>query len=338
LKPSLCYRLLTAARHAGALRRSYGARLEIRRIAAERHGSGAIILSDNPYAGFFSLYLAAIAGFAVAQQNRQKLALDFGSGPYRDPVRPESTWWEYYFESAEYSTGEWRNCGIPARPLRQLDSLRDHGPLAHLGSRMARRTASSIAARFKPQAAILDSVNRFADEHFSGRFVLGLHYRGTDKVVGRYAEAGRVDYTLILQITESVLKMSPRTAVFVATDERELLDRLVAIGSGRILFTGATRSESDQPLHLQRGSALLASPYQLEKEALIDAMLLARTDHLLRTNSNLSLASALMNPRLESFNLSSLRSNRFGRHCSARPEDLLAVLAKKIFVKPRQPS
>lgn len=333
MKPTICFKILRAARRVGELRLAIEARRGIIALAHEAGAGGTFVVSDR-YAGFFSLYLQAVGAFAVASRCRRKLLLDYRSGPYFDPGRNESTWWRHYFETDEYSPQAADHIRGKDHHRFECASLEAQGRLAHFGTALSRSDASSIVSNFQVRPEISAQVDKFANRQFQGRFVVGIHYRGTDKVAGAYAEAARVDYRLIAEIVRCVLAVDKRVLVFVATDEAELLGLLLAFDDdGRVLYTDSMRSNTQEPLHL--GLREGVAPYRLGREALIDAMLLARTDFLLRTSSNLSLASTLMNPTLESINISHVRSRRLGGRCSVAADDVRALILNELVNRMR---
>ena len=94
----------------------------------------------------------------------------------------------------------------------------------------------------------------------------------------------------------------PRAAssyqVFVATDEIEFLEFMQKAFGDRVIFSESSPRvhASDQPIHLDR--TLPVSNYQKGKSALVDCLLLAATDYLVKGRSNLSDASLAFNPQL----------------------------------------
>jgi hypothetical protein len=138
---------------------------------------------------------------------------------------------------------------------------------------------------------------------FGGKVVIGLHYRGTDKVKGPSIQAARVDYAFISRLLRELVRLPFDFSLFVATDEAGFISFLQNNYPGELHFTQSERSEGETPVHLGAGSS---SPSQLGMEALVDSVLLSRCDFLLRCESNLSHVSSFFNPDLKSLNLSPL--------------------------------
>ena len=74
---------------------------------------------------------------------------------------------------------------------------------------------------------------------------------------------------------------------------------------GKVLSFANILSSDGTAVHRNRRGP---SKYEIGKEALVDSLLLSRCDFLLRTESNLSVASLFFNPALGSVNLTELSS------------------------------
>lgn len=127
----------------------------------------------------------------------------------------------------------------------------------------------------------------FVRAHFDGAFVVGLHYRGTDKQI----EAPRVAYGEVLKTVRRVLESAAATrgakavVLFVASDEADFLACVKAeLPDFRVCMQeGALRSDGARPLHQTGGEGLRKA-----KEAFLDCLLLGETDLLIKTASMLS--------------------------------------------------
>jgi hypothetical protein len=86
--------------------------------------------------------------------------------------------------------------------------------------------------------------------------------------------------------------------VFVATDENNCLEFMQQAFGARVLAIGdAPRVRPDaQAVHLDQ--SLPVSKYQKGKSALVDCLVLAAANYLVKGRSNLSDASLAFNPRL----------------------------------------
>lgn len=82
--------------------------------------------------------------------------------------------------------------------------------------------------------------------------------------------------------------------VFIATDEQSLLDYMTLHYPSKVIYyEGSERSINGVCVHL---SGHGGSPYKKGEDALIDCLLLSKTDIILKTSSNLSLCATYFNP------------------------------------------
>jgi hypothetical protein len=129
------------------------------------------------------------------------------------------------------------------------------------------------------------------DKNFKDFFVVGVHFRGTDKK----REAGRVSFKKIfVEIRKAVDKLpSDGYKIFVATDEQQFLDEISTEFKDRILYIDAQRSTNGKPVHFAD-----KDQYGIGEQAVMDCLLLSHTDFLVRTVSNLSFCTLYFNPTL----------------------------------------
>jgi hypothetical protein len=150
--------------------------------------------------------------------------------------------------------------------------------------------------RIKPAAIV--NAKSFYDLHFTDN-VLGVHFRGTDK---KY-EAPPVEYEAMEQfIDHAISKIGQKEArdfrIFVATDDAYFLAYLMSGKySERLLYFECSEISAD-------GRAIHFSPgdnYRKGVEALSTAYLLSRCRWCVKTTSQLSAWSVILNPTLKVF-------------------------------------
>jgi hypothetical protein len=151
----------------------------------------------------------------------------------------------------------------------------------------------------KIKETINDKVASFISGNFAGRVVVGVHYRGTDKVEGGGRESERVPYEYITEHLKEVYGKT--TYFFVATDEQPFLEEMRLNFGARVRFYDAVRSGRRTSLH-DRCSTY--PKLKIGEDALIDCLLLSKCKALVRTESNLSHACSYFNPGLRVTNIS----------------------------------
>jgi hypothetical protein len=140
---------------------------------------------------------------------------------------------------------------------------------------------------------IVSEADEFCRRNFDGKSVLGVHYRGTDKAV----ESPPVPFGAVRANIDEYLKLYPETdLIFVATDDESFLDAMRAEALGRpIVFReDAIRSMDGASVHKSPDT----DKYDVNKDAVVNCLILSRCNGLLKTSSILSDWAKLFNPRL----------------------------------------
>lgn len=229
-----------------------------------------------------------IAGFNIDYSNH---------GSYYEPELGPN-WWIYYF--APLCVGD----STEANGVKTVTGY-PRGFAVHAECKLSRSRCNELLKKYiriKPK--FIKEVNRFVNQHFnSAEFVIGVHYRGTDKI----RESPRASYELMESEIRDVIRkqclVSPK--IFVATDEQGFLEFMQAQFPVQIVATEALRSvDETTPLHKAEGNK-----FRKGKEALIDCLLLSKCDLLIRTSSNLSLCSTFFNVNLPVIEV----SKRYGK-------------------------
>ncbi len=156
---------------------------------------------------------------------------------------------------------------------------------------MPRAVAAQIVKKYihiKPH--IQKKIDAFVAQFFLDNYIIGIHYRGTDKS----KEAPRITYATVFKEIEKHIPQKKPYSLFIATDEIDFLEQARKKHPNRVVAIEARRSDRNG----LGGHFLNKNNYTQGEEALIDACLLAKCDLLIRTSSNLSLWSTYFNPDL----------------------------------------
>ncbi|HYT46469.1 MAG TPA: hypothetical protein VEP90_29330 [Methylomirabilota bacterium] len=140
---------------------------------------------------------------------------------------------------------------------------------------------------------VLSEVDDFCYKHFANRRVLGVHYRGTDKV----EESSVFSYDSMTKNIKYYLKLHPDTdSVFIASDDLNFIDNIETASVGRpILYRDDSfRARDGRSIH----KSAATDKYEINRDAIVNCLLLSRCDALLKTASILSGWSKLFNPGL----------------------------------------
>ena len=227
--------------------------------------------------GLFSMFNSLLYFLADYENGSiSGLEVDFkDKGPYYE-AEFGPNWWHYYCEPIFIGN----KCGMQIR-YKALGFPRE----------FSRQEAHILAQKYiRVLPHIQQKVEQFIQANFEKYFVIGLHYRGTDKII----HAPRVAYEeAISRVQALVESLRQDYKIFVATDEQAFIETIQQAFPGRVIFQmEAIRSTNGKPIHLKQK----ANGYKLGEDALTDCLLLSRSDYLIRTNSNLSLWSTYFNP------------------------------------------
>lgn len=257
----------------------------------------------HPYQGFFSVFLTVINYLDLYdKQEICGLTVDFKNhGLYYDTAHGPNSW-NYYFEPLTLGSSEGAEI--------EYSESRETGRISYLAEiGLSKERISELIKKYiRVKQDILKETEDFAAEKFQGKYVVGIHYRGTDKSKN---EANSVSYESIQAAITDYIKGIDDYVIFVATDEEPFISYMEKNFAGKIVYQSCLRSSNNNPVHYFNPKN--NSPYKLGKEAVIDCLLLSKCNHLIRTSSCLSLVSEYFNPQLTDTLL-----NKRVTHCYSR--------------------
>lgn len=253
---------------------------------APQHTAYALTLPlYNP--GFFSAFNTVIGALdCYDRRDISGLRVDFeNKGSYFDPVQGNN-WWNYYF--APIVLGE-------AIEGMQEQLFPTHEKIAfayHAQFEMSRERAHELIEKYifvRPY--ITQQIDDFCTHSFGSNFVIGVHYRGTDKL-----EADPVSYDTVTEHIRAVMAdhTDEQIKIFVATDDVRFERYIKEKFSQLLIMRDALRSDSTTGVHMRSDLA----PYKKGEDAIIDCLLLSRCSVLIKMASNLSDCSLQFNPNI----------------------------------------
>jgi len=142
------------------------------------------------------------------------------------------------------------------------------------------------------QDDILHEVDEFCNKYFNNKEVLGVHYRGTDKST----EASSVSYDKVEKNIKFFLDKFPATScIFISSDDVNFISYAQHSSIGHLVLSrnDTFRSDNNEPVHWSN-----QNKYDINRDAIVNCLLLSRCDALLKTASILSAWSVLFNPKL----------------------------------------
>jgi hypothetical protein len=268
------------------------------------------------YHGLFSEFHSVLGALHYARtRGAAGVRVDFRSPLYVDPAKG-ANWWVYFFERDVMRVDGLNSTPAEVRLDQVVTKYGRYGgfsdvvqgdtpyfyPMTFSLDRLTLHRYVEQFASVRPE--IREKAQRTAGALFEpGAFVVGVHYRGTDavhnRVVGllRHYRTAPVSYVEYGAETRRVLeRVAPgRFQVFVATDERPFVEFMRAQFGDRVVALDAPRAGANgNAVHLDPAVA----PAEKGESAVLDALLLASSNYLIKGRSNLSDASLVFNPRL----------------------------------------
>jgi hypothetical protein len=239
----------------------------------------------NP--GLFSVFNTVLGALDYYDRGLiSGLRIDFGDhGWYFDSVRG-SNWWNYYFEPIILGKN---SDNVPEKlfPTYQKISFAYESQFE-----MPRERAYELIQKYiHVLPHITQHIDIFWAQHLAGSFVIGVHYRGTDKL-----EADPVSYDTIVEHIRAIMADHPDESIkiFVATDDACFATFIREQFPQLLIMRDALRSDDTRGVHMRTD----LDPYKKGEDVVIDCLLLSRCSVLIKMASNVSDCSLQFNPNI----------------------------------------
>lgn len=215
------------------------------------------------------------------------LRIDFKEFGWYFDSEKGGNWWNYYFEpitlGANSANEEEQLFPTYQKIIFGYEALFE----------MSRERANELIQKYiHVLPHITKQVDDFCEEHFADSFVIGVHYRGTDKL-----EVDPVSYSTVAEHIQAAMianKDKPMK-IFVATDETRFANFIKEQFPSLVVMRDASRSDSVTGVHMRDD----LKPYTKGEEAIIDCLLLSRCSLLIKMASHLSDSSCQFNPNIQ---------------------------------------
>jgi len=242
--------------------------------------------------GMFGSYQAVVGFLDFIEQQNDVAGYEvlFTWGHYFNK-KLGPNWWEYYFKPIQ--------AGSPhgAQVVYIDDDQKAAFNIGAISSMSKERAHEIISKYIKLRTNLRLKIEAFYQKYLRGKYVISVHYRGTDKI----QEANRVSYEIFFQTIEDVIKtlQHDNYVIYAASDEQQFIDALKERFK-HVRYQKAQRSSNGKPLHYgpnaKHGS-------QQGEETIIDFYLLGKGDILIRGHSNLSASLQNLRPDLRTITL-----------------------------------
>jgi hypothetical protein len=254
---------------------------------AQRRNRGVFAVNFVRSGGFFAHLTWCVYVLSYCHDRGLVPHLTSNDPHYTDPRRGPD-FHAYFFDHPRIDLAARR---IESTNVNRIDEL---GLPTYCIAGMTLERAGMLVERYMPiRPEIVGEVDRFVEDHFASGPVLGVHYRGTDKS----KEAPRVSREHCAAAIRRYLGEHPELRrIFVASDEASFIPFVESEFPGlSVCSCDDQRSEGGVAVHRM---AFSGSNYEKGRQALVNCLLLARCDVLIRTASSLSGWASVFNPRM----------------------------------------
>lgn len=272
-----------------------------------------LIINDETHGnvGFFSYFLKVIGGLKIAEMNSVNVVVNFdnkGFCYWEDAVLFGTTnAWEWYFNQpfVGWDVGRVKNAQKEEKYKVYETGEYPHGQFIYHDDEpyYEIELANYLVKKYiKIKPWIQDEIDDFYKNKFSKQRILGVHIRGTDS----YKDFNLPNISIWIRKIESMLEKKWFDKVFLATDEERTVKIMKENFGDKLLFTNCTRTPNNvyNPVMYLTDEELKKickhpNPrYKIGEEALIDCLLLSKSDTLLCGYSNMITAARYFNKDL----------------------------------------
>ena len=259
-------------------------------FSANVWGLGPNAVCTNFHCGFFSAF-NMVVGLLDAYEKGEISGIEIKlgtTGLYYDKTKGPN-WWEYYFKPLSIQANETAARMEIEESQYITYSLRGY-------TEISRERGYYLTNKYiKMRPEFLKEVDTFLKRKIKNRPFVSVHYRGTDKMEKESNIISREE--VVLQIKQKLFQTEKfkNIGIFVATDDQLFLDLMKQEFGNRVCYFEMERSTDNQPIHEHREDGYISG-----KMALLDCLVLSRSDLFFRTSSNLGGVAIILNLSLPS--------------------------------------
>lgn len=198
--------------------------------------------------------------------------------------------WEYYFEPVSplsYRDTDIIHCYCVWPNGSNFNYYATSPKKRHLGHAL-------IQKYIKPNALVQSKIDRFYTEYLANKRTIGIHIRGTDKIIEEKPVAAS-------RMVEQALEYADaETQFFIATDEKSIFNELMTLlATRKVVYYECARSEDGAPLHCVSKKRSKSQIAQNGEDMVVEMILFSKCDLFLHTLSSVSAIPLYFNPHLD---------------------------------------
>ena len=143
-------------------------------------------------------------------------------------------------------------------------------------------------------------------KRYKSQKILGIHYRGTDKITSSENKS-QISNQLLIQVLKDLIEKNNFTKIFLATDDIKIESIITSNLNIKIIKQQNVTKINNQPIHFSKQ----ISNQDKSEQAFIDCLTLSKCNYVLITNSALGAWTKILNPNLEVYKLQKDTQNWF---------------------------
>jgi len=263
---------------------------------------------SNRGAGLFAMVIAAISAYDLYENDKfSDFSLNAKKDGFYYTKSKGDNWWGYYYKDLilpkkSFTMKSCNKCyNKKDMCVNCLNNIMS-SCACYTETKLSRNRCSQLYSKY---FTITDDINNSVNSYNFEGYCIGIHYRGTDKK----SEAPRAEYDAVFELVDKkIISINGKYTIFVATDEQTFLDAAIEKYGDSIKYQNNThRSINEEPVHMN----MSLDGYDKGAQAMIDMLLLAKSNTLFKCSSNLSEVSTYVNPFMEVIRITKRHENSY---------------------------
>jgi len=271
-----------------------------------------LVLRTDDHEGFFAAFQNTLGALSFAEQyDSIGVFVNYTTSLYKEPILG-SNWFSYFFEPMIWTRKAHQNLhyyieqkDFVIQPLTNVFSSilkgKDHRTYPVTYGLDIWEVNRLISKYIKINKKVSEKVQKFKKIYMSRQdFLLGVHYRGADALI-QFDDPQKYLSIVLEEIEHVLLKYTKGRKVmfkiFVASDDERFVQQMISIYGHRVIYQeNIPRGQNEDTINVHNDFQF--SGYLEGESALIDCLLLAECNYIIKTSSALSATSIGFNPNL----------------------------------------
>jgi len=262
------------------------------------HATYNVLGAPAYHPGFFSAFFTVLGFLEDCERDeRNGYSVDFGTeGAFYEPSKG-SNWWTYYFASLEKQCAQRADKKFVQEEEKTYFSFNtlNHG-------RVEVNALINKYIRIHPE--IQREVDFFDDTQIQSSPLIGVSFQRPDRIRAAANRDFSGFYSKIDGLLEDDIFFIHK--IFVSTDDEEFLEKMISRYGERVIYRDVPRGDKVASAFYET----LTPNYDRGFNELVDCLLLAKSETILKTNSHIATAAGFFNPQLDLVTIRTVTNRR----------------------------